>query len=138
MAEEIRQVPMRWGERAFLVAFRPDPVVLLRILLVLWLVNRDYFRTELGMSARISYDVLSKYLPYMVFKKMITIRTDEKGNQIVRITKFGVEVCEDLREWVPPDGQCRLRAERPTTNIVPGGFPSGSREDFPGQSRPQY
>jgi len=137
MVEEIRQVPLDWGERAFMEAFRPDPVVLFRILLALWIVNRDYLRTKLGMMAGTGYEVLSKYLPYMAFKKMITLRTDEKTNQIVRITKFGVEVCEDLREWVPPDGKCRVRAERPTTNLAPGEIPSCPWEDFRARPGPQ-
>jgi len=84
MVEEIRQVPLDWGERAFMEAFRPDPVVLFRILLALWIVNRDYLRTKLGMMAGTGYEVLSKYLPYMAFKKMITLRTDEKTNQRAR------------------------------------------------------
>jgi predicted transcriptional regulator len=129
MASQIRQETMDWAERASIEAFRPDPVVMLRILLALWLDNRDYFRTELGMSARISYDVLSKYLSYMAFKKMISVRMGEGGNQIVRITIFGVEVCEDLNEWVPKNSPCRVRLERLRTAITPDGLQSGLREE---------
>jgi len=81
------------------MAARPDLYVLARLLQRL--ARGDACgRGELQTAARLNYDLLRKYLDYLVERKMVARAGQQGRKELFQITSAGSQAYRDLPAWL--------------------------------------
>jgi predicted transcriptional regulator len=76
-----------------------DDHVMVRILDSIISCGRPCRRTELGMSARVNYTTLQKYLLIAQQNNLVSVWTTGDGTKLVGITDIGRQAHKDLSKW---------------------------------------
>ncbi len=74
---------------------RPDFYVLARILERLWRENRPMLKTRLQVATNLNYDILMKYLTWMMVQGFVAFESNS-GHEMVVLTPKGLEAYEKL------------------------------------------
>jgi predicted transcriptional regulator len=80
--------------------FRQNGHIHYRILKALRDGGKDFRKTPLSHAADVNYTVLLWYLSDMNEDGSVTIKPDDEGHDIVRITSHGLDVLAGLEIWI--------------------------------------
>ncbi|MEM2976541.1 MAG: winged helix-turn-helix domain-containing protein, partial [Thermoplasmata archaeon] len=78
----------------------PDLYIVERFLNVLWGSGRELGRTQLQMAVGMNYRRCSVYIDLLQSAGLITVKKDERGREVIKITELGVKVHNALSECV--------------------------------------
>lgn len=76
--------------------WRPDLYVVARFLDQLWRPDKVFSKSQLQAAVRLNYDLFRKYLTYLQARGFVTVRPDERGTDLVRITPEGLAAYKRL------------------------------------------
>jgi len=79
---------------------RPDLYVVARILEKLWRVGEPMVKTRLQIAANVNYDVFSKYLSWLISRKLVILVGSQGSHERVAITEKGRAAYRRLVEWI--------------------------------------
>lgn len=79
---------------------RPDLYVVARILDCLWEAESPMLRTRLQVASNVNYDILIRYLDWMVERGLIALDNSADGHVRVALTEKGREAYRKVTQWI--------------------------------------
>lgn len=78
----------------------PDLYVVSRFLECLWRQPEPMLKTRLQVAANVNYDILSRYLEWMVQRGLVSLENSADGHERVALTPKGHEAYRKLVQWI--------------------------------------